>query len=1132
MLGYHVCAARSPDTLKATRFVQQLLLSFTLHPQLMAQYDGHIQSDLMMKYAAQLKGLDVEYRDDVLKKSQFDAELAFKHVILEPLKKVEYTGPNLLLIVDSLDESLDVGCNNSIARLVLKNHRNLPKWLRILVTARTNHEITTTNYFLDCKKAMLPVVGTPEDNNNDVSEFVEKRLIAIADVNYDYLRDESRDRCPLEYALSHPSFRAEFMEQYKKPFTSAAETFRQYIVETRSDNQGAIGQDSAEDRIVRLESSDNVGFDVAVSVATVSKFIRTMLEERSEEDQDADKEDPDIVPISNVSSDILEKVIDFSKSYNLLLNSTDMFTQIKGLDVLKMNQKAALFDLFFAADYMDIKPLTVLVCAQLVGMIKGKSVEELRQEFDSVNDFTSEEESHIVETLKDLSAQDGGVLRGLNALPVVSKACWCLSPLVVERITKRSHGNMLVAHYLLQRVAEQHESWLKLDTTPMDLADFYKDDLRCLNNAMFDEYKTTKYDVVKPLFRVLLAAEHTLLTKPMLLTTLRILDSVKYSGEEGEGYFERSFKCISQYLVLSGDEETISWYHQTFPAFLSGLKIGDALYISNRSGHLALAVWYCWSLKSWCYHQQNTPDETNASSRLLAALQGDESPHYSMCFRQNGVCNDSLATVVHTTSVSSEFELECLSLACFHFCNWNVSLLEGSENDRFAVVERIIASQLVGVSDTDGHFMFQSLAAGIQAALYMWGSSNSSLNDSKSIAWGQAVVLMTKLGQTMAMTAVDDDGDEDGGDVWRDVGNGADGADADDAAEDNANGDGGYGNGPAPVPAPDPATSIVNAIWWGLRPLSIACHLGCLPAVKLLVETLGADVNPPPENLQLEWLDISEKEVDTPLCLACDEGHIEVVALLLEKGAKVNAKDEDNNTPLHLACHKGHAGVVELLLINGANVNAKDSDKCTPLHRACLNDHKDLVTKLLDKGANVNAKDEDKFTPLHLACQEGHAGVVAVLLDHEADVHAKDSTDGETPLHKACLSEVAILLLDKGANVNAKNEDGDTSLHLACWSGRFDMVSVFLEKGADVNAKGKDDWNPLVVTQFCLFAWRKKNEEVEDGDGGDEGVGEAVKEKETGFEADYEAVEQLLLAAISASTADCDMSTSPCTNST
>ena len=1118
MLGYHVCAARSPDTLKATRFVQQLLLSFTLHPQLMAQYDGHIQSDLMVKYAAQLKDLDIEYRDDVLEKSQFDAELAFKHVILEPLKKVEYDGPNLLLIVDSLDESLDVGCNNSIARLVLKNHRNLPKWLRILVTVRTNHEIMTTNYFLDCKKVMLPVAGSPEDNENDVSEFVEKRLIAIAGVNYDYeYLSESREWCPLEHALSHPSFRAEFMEQYKKPFTSAAETFRQYIVETRSDNQGAIDQDSAEDKIVRLESSDNVGFDVAVSVATVSKFVQTMLEERSEDDQDAEKEDPDIVPISNVSSDILEKVIDFLKSYNLLLNSTDMFTQIKGLDVLKINQKAALFDLFFAADYMDIKPLTVLVCAQLVGMIKGKSVEELRQEFDIVNDFTSEEESHIVETLKDLAAQDGGVLRGLNALPVVSKACWCLSPLVVERITKRSHGNMLVAHYLLQRVAEQHESWLKLDTTPMDLADFYKDDLRCLSNAMFDEYKTTKYDVVKPLFRVLLAAEHTLMTKPMLLATLRILDSVRYSEEEGEGYFERSFKCISQYLVLSGDEETISWYHQTFPAFLSGLKIGDALYISNRSGHLALAVWYCWSLKSWCYHQQNTPEEIKATSRLLAALQGNKSPHYSMCFRQNGVCNDSLATVVHTTSLSSGFELECLSLACFHFCNWNVSLLEESEKDRFAVVARIIGSQLDGLSDTDGHFMFQSLAAGIQAALYMWGSSNSSLNDSKSIAWGQAVVLMTKLGQTMAMTVVDEE-DEDGGDVWRDVGNDA----AADAGDDGI----GYGNSPAPDPgpAPDPATSIVNAIWWGLRPLSIACHLGCLPAVKLLVETLGADVNPPRENLQLEWLDTSEKEVDTPLCLACDEGHVEVVALLLEKGAKVNTKDEDKNTPLHLACQKGHVGVVDLLLTNGASVNAKDSDKCTPLHRACLNDHKDLVVKLLEKGAKVNAKDEDEFTPLHLACQEGHAGVVAVLLDHGADVHAKDSTDGETPLHKACLSEVAILLLDKGAKVNAKNEDGDTSLHLACWSGRFDMVSVFLEKGADVNAKGKDDWTPLVVTQFCLFAWRKKNEgeEVEDGGEEGEGEGEAVKEKETGFEADYEAVEQLLLTAISASTANND----------
>jgi ankyrin repeat protein len=92
--------------------------------------------------------------------------------------------------------------------------------------------------------------------------------------------------------------------------------------------------------------------------------------------------------------------------------------------------------------------------------------------------------------------------------------------------------------------------------------------------------------------------------------------------------------------------------------------------------------------------------------------------------------------------------------------------------------------------------------------------------------------------------------------------------------------------------------------------------------VKLLLEK-GADVNPQGE------------DSDTPLCSACSGGHMDIVKLLLEKGADVNPQGEYSNTPLRSACYGGHMDIVKLLLEKGADVNLQGKDSNTPLRSAC-----------------------------------------------------------------------------------------------------------------------------------------------------------------------------------------------------
>jgi len=82
------------------------------------------------------------------------------------------------------------------------------------------------------------------------------------------------------------------------------------------------------------------------------------------------------------------------------------------------------------------------------------------------------------------------------------------------------------------------------------------------------------------------------------------------------------------------------------------------------------------------------------------------------------------------------------------------------------------------------------------------------------------------------------------------------------------------------------------------------------------------------------------------------------VSTIIEKKAKYGWR------PLHFAANNGHVDVVRFLLEKGANVNAQDHRGRTPLHLAALDGHVDVVRFLLEKGANVNAQDHRGRTPL------------------------------------------------------------------------------------------------------------------------------------------------------------------------
>uniref|UniRef100_A0A3Q3LMU7 Poly [ADP-ribose] polymerase n=1 Tax=Mastacembelus armatus TaxID=205130 RepID=A0A3Q3LMU7_9TELE len=249
----------------------------------------------------------------------------------------------------------------------------------------------------------------------------------------------------------------------------------------------------------------------------------------------------------------------------------------------------------------------------------------------------------------------------------------------------------------------------------------------------------------------------------------------------------------------------------------------------------------------------------------------------------------------------------------------------------------------------------------------------------------------------------------------------------------------------------------------------------------------------------------------------------QVCELLLRKGANVNAKTKDLLTPLHLASEKGHNDVIKVLVKHEAKVNAMDHLGQTPLHRAAHSGRLQTCRLLLTAGCdpllmslqghspsrlgdeslqeilqagvlignsevdrqlleasrtgdletvkklctvqNVNCRDVEgrQSTPLHFAAGYNRLSVVQFLLHHGADVHAKDK-GGLVPLHNACSYghyEVAELLVLHGAVVNVADLWRFTPLHEAAAKGKYDICKLLLQHGADPARKNRDGNTPL-----------------------------------------------------------------------
>ncbi|XP_026743919.1 tankyrase isoform X2 [Trichoplusia ni] len=192
----------------------------------------------------------------------------------------------------------------------------------------------------------------------------------------------------------------------------------------------------------------------------------------------------------------------------------------------------------------------------------------------------------------------------------------------------------------------------------------------------------------------------------------------------------------------------------------------------------------------------------------------------------------------------------------------------------------------------------------------------------------------------------------------------------------------------------------------------------------------------------------------------------QVMEMLIRKGARVNEKNKDGQTPLHVATEHAHLDAMDLLLRHDACANAA---ALRLLEAARTGDVENARSILDARPRLVNCRDVDgrHSTPLHFAAGYNRLPLAQLLLQRGADVHAKDK-GGLVPLHNACSYghyEVTELLVSAGAGVNAADLWRFTPLHEAAAKGKADIVRLLLKHGADPTRRNRDGLTPLQLVR-------------------------------------------------------------------
>ena len=246
----------------------------------------------------------------------------------------------------------------------------------------------------------------------------------------------------------------------------------------------------------------------------------------------------------------------------------------------------------------------------------------------------------------------------------------------------------------------------------------------------------------------------------------------------------------------------------------------------------------------------------------------------------------------------------------------------------------------------------------------------------------------------------------------------------------------------------------------------------------------GVDVN------QVWGVDVRKRRAmsyNTPLhaaCGVCVNG--DIASLLIDANVNVDIRDDVQMTPLHVAARHQNVDILRLLIHKGAEIDAVDVDGDTPLTHSIwircnypwLYDDCEAIQFLIDANADVKINPRNEGTPLHDAAHFKQMELMDLLLNKGVVIDALD-VRGRTPLNRAILAsnrDAVRELLKWGASPNqcidpsatkpdfpvcGLIDDLSTPLHQAAIYDCFCVIATLVRYGADLDALDKNGYTPL-----------------------------------------------------------------------
>jgi ankyrin repeat protein len=195
-----------------------------------------------------------------------------------------------------------------------------------------------------------------------------------------------------------------------------------------------------------------------------------------------------------------------------------------------------------------------------------------------------------------------------------------------------------------------------------------------------------------------------------------------------------------------------------------------------------------------------------------------------------------------------------------------------------------------------------------------------------------------------------------------------------------------------------------------------------------------------------------------PLTHAARGGHAALVGRFIAEGAPIDARDLNGATALHAAAEAERPTTVAALLARGADPNLAGRSGVSPLAAAAFRGNDRIVELLLARGADPDHRDATGKAPIVYAAARGFAGIVRRLLDADVDAKARHGNDltalmwaagHEDGVGAAAAVEVAELLIQRGAPIDATDNRGRTALMMAAERGDAAVVEALVMRGAD-----------------------------------------------------------------------------------